>query len=398
MQKIALMSLSVTTALLAGGYKIPESSVNAVALSNAYVANANGADASYYNPANMVLNKNKGGAIEVDLTYIGLGRINYAGKTNFYNGTTLVATDPRASSSESEDFLVPTLFYVSPALGDFRFGLSIVSPAGLSKQWKSDPSAKYAQEFTLKTIEVNPTIAYKLNDQLAVAFGARGVYSSGKVKNALYTLDGTGMDWGYNLALTLKPDKDTNVAVTYRSQIGLHVSGDTSTTVTTINSGVKVTLPLPATLTFAASHTFNNTTTVEALLEHNVWSAYDKLNFNFNSATNETNLGKSIAKNWEDMDTFRIGITHKYEKISAMAGFAYDPSPIPNATFSYELPDTTGKIFSLGGRYDISSRVNIGIAGLVDVEENRKINNAILSGEISHGRAYLVSLGMEYKF
>ena len=387
MKKIVLLSLVATTALLAGGYKIPESSVNAVALSNAYVANANGADASYYNPANMVFSENKGGAIEVDLTYIGFSKINYKSANGVYD-----------IDSKAENFIVPTLHYVSPVVGDFRFGLSIVSPAGLSKRWSDSPASLYSKEFTLQTVEINPTVAYKLNDQFAIAVGARGVYSSGKVKNALYTLDGTGMDWGYNLALTLKPDKDTNVAVTYRSQIDLHVSGDTSTTATTINSGVKVTLPLPATLTFAASHTFNNTTTVEALLEHNVWSAYDKLDFNFNNATNETNLGKPITKNWEDTDTFRIGVTHKYEKITAMAGFAYDPSPIPNATFSYELPDTTGKIFSLGGRYDISNRVNIGIAGLVDVEDNRKINNAILNGEISNGRAYLVSLGMEYKF
>ncbi len=387
MKKIVLLSLVATTALLAGGYKIPESSVNAVALSNAYVANANGADASYYNPANMVFSENKGGAIEVDLTYIGLSKINYKSANGVYD-----------IDSKAENFIVPTLHYVSPVVGDFRFGLSIVSPAGLSKRWSDSPASLYSKEFTLQTVEINPTVAYKLNDQFAIAVGARGVYSSGKVKNALYTLDGTGMDWGYNLALTLKPDKDTNVAVTYRSQIDLHVSGDTSTTATTINSGVKVTLPLPATLTFAASHTFNNTTTVEALLEHNVWSAYDKLDFNFNNATNETNLGKPITKNWEDTDTFRIGVTHKYEKITAMAGFAYDPSPIPNATFSYELPDTTGKIFSLGGRYDISNRVNIGIAGLVDVEDNRKINNAILNGEIFNGRAYLVSLGMEYKF
>ncbi len=387
MKKIVLLSLVATTALMAGGYKIPESSVNAVALSNAYVANASGADASYYNPAKMVFSENKGGAIEVDLTYIGLSKINYKSVNGVYD-----------IDSKAENFIVPTLHYVSPVVGDFRFGLSIVSPAGLSKRWSDSPASLYSKEFTLQTVEINPTVAYKLNDQFAIAVGARGVYSSGKVKNALYTLDGTGMDWGYNLALTLKPDKDTNVAVTYRSQIDLHVSGDTSTTATTINSGVKVTLPLPATLTFAASHTFNNTTTVEALLEHNVWSAYDKLDFNFNNATNETNLGKPITKNWEDTDTFRIGVTHKYEKITAMAGFAYDLLPIPNATFSYELPDTTGKIFSLGGRYDISNRVNIGIAGLVDVEDNRKINNAILNGEISNGRAYLVSLGMEYKF
>ncbi len=104
MKNIALFLLVGTTAVMAGGYKIPESSLNAVALSNAYVANANGADASYYNPANMVFSENKSGAIEVDLTYIGLSAMDFKGTT----GTT-----PTDTSSKTENFIVPTLHYVS---------------------------------------------------------------------------------------------------------------------------------------------------------------------------------------------------------------------------------------------------------------------------------------------
>ena len=43
-----LLSLSAAT-LLASGYRIPEQSLNSTALSAAYVASANGADASYMN-------------------------------------------------------------------------------------------------------------------------------------------------------------------------------------------------------------------------------------------------------------------------------------------------------------------------------------------------------------
>ena len=63
-----LLSLSAAT-LLASGYRIPEQSLNSVALSAAYVASANGADASYYNPANMAFMA-EGGYIETSLTYI----------------------------------------------------------------------------------------------------------------------------------------------------------------------------------------------------------------------------------------------------------------------------------------------------------------------------------------
>ena len=52
--KLMVLSLAACTSLYSAGYKIPEQSLNAVALSAAYIANANGADAAYYNPANMV--------------------------------------------------------------------------------------------------------------------------------------------------------------------------------------------------------------------------------------------------------------------------------------------------------------------------------------------------------
>lgn len=387
MKKVALLSLAVTTALMAGGYKIPESSLNATALSNANIANAHGADASYYNPANMVFSDNKGGTLEVDVTYIGLSKINYQSTNGTYN-----------INSKAESFLVPTFHYVSPAVNEFRFGFSVVSPVGLSKRWSAAPASTSAEEFSLQTVEVNPTIAYKINEQLSAAFGVRGIYSSGVVTNAYYDLKGTGFDWGYNFAVTLKPSQQTDIALTYRSQIDLHVSGDTSRTVTTINSGVKVTLPVPATISFAVSHTYNNTTTVEAVLEHNVWSAYDKLDFDFDNATNETVLGSSHAKNWKDTDAIRLGLTHKYGRVVSMVGFAYDPSPVPNSTLGYELPDSDGKIFSLGGRYDITKDVNVGLAGLIDIKDERKVNNSSIDGKFSSARAYLVTIGMEYKF
>lgn len=387
MRKIALLSVVTATTLMAAGYKIPENSVNAVALSNAYVANAHGADTAYYNPANMVFSDNKGGALEVDVTYIGLTKTNYKSS----DGTTDI-------SSKAEDFVVPTFHYVSPAVDDFRFGLSLISPAGLSKKWSDAPASTTAKEFTLQTIEINPTVAYKLNEQLSMAFGIRGIHSNGIVKNAYYEMKGKGFDWGYNLAVTLKPNKDTNIALTYRSRVDLHLSGDATNTATTIDSGVKVLLPVPATISFGVSHTFGDSTTLEAVLEHNIWSAYDKLDFDFDNATNETVLGGSHVKNWNDTDTVRIGLTHKYDKTTAMAGFAYDPSPIPNATLGYDLPGSDSKIFSLGGRYDLTNSINIGLAGLVSLKDDREVQNSSINGTFTNSRAYLLTAGLEYKF
>lgn len=74
--KLLTTSLFIALNLSAGGYKIPESSLNAVSLSAAYIANTSGADSSYYNPANMSFNKNKN-YVELGLTTIVLPKINF---------------------------------------------------------------------------------------------------------------------------------------------------------------------------------------------------------------------------------------------------------------------------------------------------------------------------------
>ncbi len=79
MRSIVISAVASAT-LMAGGYAIPESSINATALSAAYVANAHGADAAYYNPAAMVYNEDAG-LLEVDATYIHLTPIDFSGTT-----------------------------------------------------------------------------------------------------------------------------------------------------------------------------------------------------------------------------------------------------------------------------------------------------------------------------
>ncbi len=170
MKKIVLLSLTTACVLVAGGYKIPETSLNSVALSSANIAHNHSADAAYYNPANMVFMEDES-VMEVDLTYIGLEKINYKSANH--------AID---IDSKSESFVIPTLHYVSGKAGKTRIGLSVVTPGGLSKRWDDQPARSSAEEFTLEVVEVNPSVAIPINDKVAFAFGFRMLYSKGIVK------------------------------------------------------------------------------------------------------------------------------------------------------------------------------------------------------------------------
>lgn len=400
-----LLSLSAAT-LLASGYRIPEQSLSSVALSAAYVAGANGADASYYNPANMVF-MDSGAQIEAAMTYINLPKVNYT--------DVLPAGVGLNGNSKEEHFFVPTMHYVSPMMGNWRYGLSIVAPAGLSKRWDEAYGKATAEEFTLKVIEINPTASYRFNEQLSAGFGLRGVYSDGIVKSTAAVsreLTGDSIDFGYNLALTYKPIKELTLSSTYRSKVDLTVDGNadlySGATKVFNNIGASVTIPLPASLTLAAAYTLDKTT-VEFVFERTYWSAYENLDFNYDQSIGglAPYFDAARPKNWKDVNAYRIGVTHQYsDALKLMAGFAIDKNPVPDSTLGFELPDSDAKLYSLGFEYKIDKKMSIGMAYLYDDKESRAIDNRLdevnpatgIHGTFTDSAAHLVTASLKYKF
>ena len=414
MKKIALMSLVASSILMAGGYKIPEVSLNGVALSAANVAHVNGADAAYYNPANMVFMDNED-VISLDLTYISLDAPNYKGSVTL-NGTALGTHDINA---QSETFLVPTIHYVSSLSNGARFGLSIFSPGGLSKRWKNSVATYSAEEFTLQTVEVNPTVALPFGDKFGVALGLRLIHSKGIVKSTSPSssrdMKGESTDFGYNIALSYKPTSEWDIGMTYRSQVDLTTSGTADLTLTTTTAvgpypagtrppysgDATVTVPLPALFNLAIAHTFSSKTTLEFVYERNFWSAYKELDFNYQGAIDPVvngAFGAPITKDWKDTNAFRLGLTQGMGNAIIMAGVVYDETPVPDSTLSFELPDSNSISVSLGGRYQINRSLNAGLAALYSMREKRTVKNDSLDGEFSNSNVLMVSAGVEYKF
>ena len=397
--KSLALSAIASSVVMAGGYKIPEQSLNSMALGAAYVAHTDGADTSYFNPANMV----------------------FMGEKQYVDGAITLAHLPSniyslgaaSGETETENILIPNFHYVSAPMGDFRWGVSLTAPGGLTKRWETPYQKAFAEEFTLKIIELNPTVSYKVMENLSIGGGVRLVYSEGVVKNDAFgigmplkvDMEGDTVEFGYNLAVTYKPTADINIAATYRSNVDLNEEGTATITYpvgspagTTVTGDAGVSVPLPAALNIAISKTWNGTFTLEAVYERTYWSSYETLEF-----TN-TNLPIS-SKNWMDTNTFRIGATVELEKITMMMGFAIDETPVPVENLGFELPDTDAKIFSMGFRYQQNENLSWGAALLLDSKEAlsmpRGINgNPILAngGTFSGGGAILTTIGASYEF
>ncbi len=420
MKKILVLSLA-SLSLFAAAYKIPEQSGKSVALAGAYVAGADGADAAYFNPANMSF-MDEASYFELSLTGIYLPRIKFDGEV--YSLATHSFEQANAKSKK-EAFLVPHLHWVGKSYKGFRFGLSVTTPAGLSKRWTTSPQIYTAQEFTLRTIEINPSISYRFGDKVAIGAGVRALYSDGKIRVQypnIYKedLDGdTDIRWGYNLALSYRVHPTLTLAATYRSKIDLKEVGSAKGYVskylitknpadmnTLIPYGCKanVMVPLPATLSLAAALDISENTRVELEYERTYWSKYKKLDFNFADPLPEAVFGTPKAKNWKDTNTFRIGITHKNSsRLTTMYGFAYDESPVPENRVGFELPDNDALIFSLGANYKLSGTTSVGVSYLFDYKLPRDIeklafNNNGIAGRFSDGGAHLLNLSVTYRY
>jgi len=412
MKKIALLSVVASGVLMAGGYKIPEVSTNGTALSAANVAHNKSADAAYYNPANMVFMKHNG-LMEMDMTYIGLSEIDFSG-SGAYAGV--------KTNSEEENFFIPSFHYVSPDVDGARYGLSVIVPAGLSKRWKSQPAKSTAQEFTLETVEINPSIALPIGDKIGIAIGIRAIYSSGVVQSDTQTgtyryMDGDSIDFGYNLAIAYRPIENLELALTYRSKVDLSEDGDADLSYTgnlggaiptgtyASSSSANLDVPVPALFNAAIAYTFATNTTVEFVYERNYWHSYDQLDFNYGSGVDPVAnivFGTPLVKSWKDTDAFRLGVTQELDKLTLMAGIVIDETPVPSATLGFELPDSDSVSVSLGARYQITEKMNLGFAALYSDRDDRTVDNfdgqSGVTGTFSNASALLISAGLEYRF
>lgn len=410
--KSSLALVACASCVYASGYRIPEQSFASTAKSGANIANTNGADASYYNPANMAFMDDKS-YLESAFTYINLPSIDY--------------TDSQSSalnsSSKIEHFLAPAFHYVSPKITeDLRFGVSFTAPGGLAKRWDDVYARATAEKFALKILELSPSMSYAISEQLAIGLGVRMTYIEGEVKSdatrnigttamRFYReLEGDSIDFGYNLALTYKPTNALTIATTYRSNVDLSLKGDATLIGGVANyiGDASITIPLPAVFDLAVSYDFGKTV-VELVYERTFWSKYKALDFNYAQDLTANpllaNFDTPLTRDWSDVNCYRIGITHELtDELTLLAGFAYDESPTNSEHFGFELPDTNAKLYSLGASYKINQDMTLALGYLYDQKDSKSVNNrtatdtTAINGEFKNASAHLVTMSFMYEF
>ena len=407
--KRVLLSIVATCSLLnAGGCKIPEQSADSLGLAASNVAFSFGADAAYFNPANMMF---LDGLHHFEST-LGWFHIN---KLEFKSD------DGKSYSSKKFDSLAGTFSFVTPEIYEnWRFGLALAVPAAVGVSWEDPATAFTAKRFKLQVVELNPTVAYRINDKLAVALGARGVYTKGKIASdfgrfGYREIQGDGINYGYNVALTYRPIEELSFAVTYRSKVNLELKGHTNADfIGGLNYHGKTTveIPLPAQLVLATGYKFSDLTLLLAF-ERTYWSKFKEYDFEYGDKTAaHTNsrlfkglMDDPVIKNAKDTNTYRLGLTYDVnEKFRLMAGFAYDEDITSSKHTGLELPNTTSKVYSFGVNYKFTPNLEMALGYVYQHRDKKRatgITNSIatkMSGEFDTGTIQILGTTFKYTF
>ena len=415
MRKYIGVCLAACCCLDAAGFKIPEQSGDSIALLNSNVATSFGPDAAYNNPANMIF-LDGGHYLESSLTYLHMAKTKYS----HFSGAKF--TSKRAGA------LAPTFHYVSPHFGDWRFGLSVVVPAGMSMRWDENLPKATSKKFDLKVIEVNPSVAYALTDNIALGFGLRAVYARGEavqeVPGALpasQDIKGDRVNFGYNAAITYNPTSNLSLAATYRSKVNMNLKGDTDISAPahprgafpsgSYSGGAKLSVPLPASLNLALSYKIANTTLLFDF-ERTYWSAWKELDFNYPgaSAAHYRNpffaaFDASKKRDWKDSNAYRIGVAHDAtDKLRIMGAVTFDEAASRADTTGFDLPDTKAVIYAAGFNYKFTDALELGASYFYqdrkarDVHYYSNASGLYPNGKFERGNAQAINLNVKYKF
>jgi len=373
----------------AGGFQLLEQ--NASGLGNAFAGSAavaENASTIFFNPAGMTQLKER----EVSL---GVSAI----KTSYKFKDAGSSVGGLAGTGDGNDGggwgYVPNA-HLSWALGkDLYLGLGVGAPFGLKTEYDS-PWVGAAQSimFDIKTVNLNPSLAYRLNDQ--VSLGAGVSYQKIDVEyqrlaavlpvfpvgpgaidltqhRATLTADDTG--WGWNLGALFSLDAATKLGVSYRSKVkyslegNIAVTGGASALDAAFNasqsSPVKADLELPDTAIVSVAQKLDDHWDMLGDLSWTGWSSIEQLKIvNANSGATVQTIDAHFRDTWR----VALGANYKLSEASKLKfGIAYDQTPVQDAAHRLTaLPDNNRVWFSVGGQWKPAptSAVDVGVAYL----------------------------------
>ena len=299
--------------------------------------------------------------------------------------------------------------------GKIWTGIGVNVPFGLKTEWDSDWMGRFhAIKSEVKTININPSVAWKALPWLSIGAGANYQWFDAELTNsvnysaiaaaagqaaggaagaaaALQALAAAGCgsfpaggcegvakvtgdtwSWGWNAGAMVELQKtQTRIGLTYRSTMKHYVKGDVSfgNRPALLAAGlpdgpVKTTIELPDTASVAVSQKLTPALELLADFTWTGWSSIKDLSIYRESGTPLTSTPLEFDDSW------RIGLGANYqanEMVKVRPGVAYDTTPVKDEFRTPRLPDEDRTWLAAGFQWALSKQaaIDVGAAYLL---------------------------------
>ncbi len=398
----ALLLVAFSGAATASGFQLTEQ--NASGIGNAFAgsaATAENASTIYFNPAGMTQLK----AHEVSL---GVSAVDPS--FSFTNkGSSVGSLNTSGNGGDAGGWAFLPNGYFSWALTkDLYLGIGAGAPFGLKTEYDDRwIGAAQSSSFEIKTYNINPSVAYRVNDTVSLGLGANWQkldasytrlatvgagtpFVFGDRVTSKLTLSDSAWGWNVGGLFTLSPS--TKVGLSYRSQIKYNTDGKVQLWSDGTAAGnaalaalvglgsqsdAKASLTMPDTFIMSVAQKLSDNWEMLGDVSWTGWSSIPKVDIMRTSGLQNGALAQRLDTDFRD--TWRVALGANYKLNDAWKlryGVAYDQTPVKGAdTRLVSLPDNDRVWFSFGTQWtpDKASRVDLGVSYIY--VRDSKINN-----------------------
>jgi long-chain fatty acid transport protein len=273
-------------------------------------------------------------------------------------------------------------------------GVGINTPFGLTTEWDSDWMGRFhAIKSEVMSININPSVAWKVNEMFSVGGGINAMYFEAELSNSVaygasaFGLGGAGAlaqaggftregvakvegddwGWGWNLGAMINFTQATRLGIHYRSKITQKLEGDVQFSNAPVFSGpfaslnaafangdIRAEVELPDTFSVGLSHNFSDRLQVLADYTWTGWSSVQDLSIYRSNGSGLTSTPLRFEDSW------RVGVGVNYQltgQWKLRGGLAYDNTPVKDEFRTPRLPDTDRTWLGIGAQYAMSKQL-----------------------------------------
>ncbi|HUJ71400.1 MAG TPA: outer membrane protein transport protein, partial [Verrucomicrobiae bacterium] len=341
---------------------------------------ADDASAIYYNPAGLTQLKG----------------------TQITSGAMLSFPDSRLDDAGS-DAKMNTMaflphFYAASDFGmpesKWRFGLGVNIPYGNAAEFAKNGPFQYIVTATeLAVINIEPTVAYQVNNQLSLGAGLNIYHGQTALNNHVavvpgapafdgsFHFHGNGWAFGATAGLMWKITPQWTFGAVYRSPFRIDFDGDAILKTPFGNDGphnANSAIEFPQSVAGGLAFRPIPKLKLEVDVEWTDWQTLN--NVVLHSTPGAAFNGETVAFDWQDSMYYEFGAQYDItDHWVVRGGYIYSENTVPGSTFSPTVPDANRHVFS-GGLGYTTRRFNVDVVYQYSLSENRHVTIPLNDG------------------